>query len=131
MKPTTCLIAAHDPWTIQLLRIFIKETGIKIIQAFEGPEAFQIAKTNQLDLIILEYNLPGELRGWDVLASLQTNSLTHNIPVVVLSWQGYGVSHMDYDKDIITFLQDPVSYDEFTQSIRKMGVAIPKVEGLS
>jgi len=131
LECTTCLIAAHDPWTIQLLRVFSKETGLKIIQAFEGQEALKIAKSNPLKLIILEYNLPGELRGWDLLATLQADTDTHNIPVLVLSWQGQGMNNPNCETDTISFLQDPVSYDEFVMSLRNMGVTISPIDEIS
>jgi two-component system alkaline phosphatase synthesis response regulator PhoP len=129
LMPTTCMIVAHDPWTIQLIRIFTKETGFNTIQAFEGNTALQIARNNPLDLIILEYILPGEMRGWELLQCLKSDPITCKYPVVVLSWHGHEATDRIGEDSKVSFLQDPVSYDDFIHCLKKMGVKISLPEG--
>jgi CheY-like chemotaxis protein len=64
-------------------RMLTKE-GYNVIGAGDGEEALSMARDNSPDLIILDMMLP-KLGGPEVLRALKANSLTSQIPVVVLS----------------------------------------------
>ena len=42
----TCLIAAHDPWFIQLLRVYSEESGFRVVQAYEGQDVLPVIHQN-------------------------------------------------------------------------------------
>ncbi len=64
-------------------RMLTKE-GYNVIGAGDGEEALSMARDNSPDLIILDMMLP-KLGGPEVLRALKADSLTSQIPVVVLS----------------------------------------------
>jgi CheY-like chemotaxis protein len=73
-------------------RMLTKE-GYRVIGAGDGEEALSMARDNSPDLIILDMMLP-KLGGPEVLRALKANSLTSQIPVVVLS----GLSQRNEEK---------------------------------
>lgn len=73
-------------------RMLTKE-GYRVIGAGDGEEALSMARDNSPDLIILDMMLP-KLGGPEVLRALKANSLTSQIPVVVLS----GLSQKNEEK---------------------------------
>lgn len=57
----------------------------EVVVATDGKDAFTKAIQQKPNLIILDIMLPGGLNGFDVLRNLKHNSLTANIPVIVLT----------------------------------------------
>jgi CheY-like chemotaxis protein len=117
----TCLLAAHDPWFIQLLKIYLEECGLQVLQAFEGQEALTKALNEHPAVVLLQMDLPGLVKGGDVLAQLRVNPATCQIPVLVFSWQ-------DLDEEVIegaaAQLIEPVTYDVFVEALRAAGVDV-------
>jgi CheY-like chemotaxis protein len=122
--PQTCLIAAHDPWFIQLLRIYTEESGLRVTQVFEGQEVIPMIHHETPAVVLLQMDLPGHIKSLDVLKSLKEDPATSHIPVLVFSWQG-GVE--DLVEETATLLQVPVTYDAFVDALRKVGVGFPSV----
>jgi two-component system alkaline phosphatase synthesis response regulator PhoP len=59
--------------------------GFRVIAAGNGEDAFQLAISEQPDLIILDIMMPGEWDGIETCRHLKQDSHTSAIPVVLLS----------------------------------------------
>jgi len=57
----------------------------ELLFAFDGKAGFDQAIKLKPDLIVLDIILPGGINGFDVLRDLKQNSITKNIPVIVLT----------------------------------------------
>lgn len=121
----SCLIAAHDPWLIQLLRIFAHGSGFQIVQAFEGQEVLPLARQTLPVVILLQMDLAGQLRGWDVPRELNTSPDTRKIPILAFSWSGQA-SNDEPGNDSVTYIQEPVTYEMFVDVLRKLGIICPE-----
>jgi DNA-binding response OmpR family regulator len=124
----SCLIAAHDPWLIQLLRVFANGSGFDVIQAFEGQEVLPIAQQALPVVILLQMDLAGQLRGWDVPGKLKTSPETKKIPILAFSWTGQNLDQ-DCVNDSVTFIQEPVTYESFVNALNKLGISRPDQSG--
>jgi DNA-binding response OmpR family regulator len=124
----SCLIAAHDPWLIQLLRVFAHGSGFDVIQAFEGQEVLPLAREAHPVVILLQMDLAGQLRGWQVPRELKATPDTHNIPILAFSWTGQDLND-DIEDDYVTSLQEPVTYESFTNALNKLGINYPEESG--
>jgi len=116
-----CLIATHDPWMIQLLRTYAEVSGFQIVQAMESQDVLPLTQHEQPAVVLLQMDLAGYLRCEEVLQNLKTDTLTRNIPVILVSWQNQ--SALDgLDKDASGFLQEPVTYESFVSTLHQAGV---------
>jgi len=72
----------------EISRYLFKQTLLpsthRLIEAMEGGEALQLARTRTPELIVLDLAMPG-MDGFEVLRRLEEDPATHDIPVVVLS----------------------------------------------
>jgi DNA-binding response OmpR family regulator len=114
-----CLIAAHDPWFIQLLRIYSEECDFKVVQAFEGQDVIPVVHEHRPSVILLQIDLPGQIKGKEILQTLQADELASPIPVIVFSWQG---SSEEEFAGVENQLQEPVTYETFVEALEKAGV---------
>jgi len=122
------LIAAHDPWLIQLLRVFTHGSGFDVIQAFEGQEVLPIARQTLPIVILLQMDLAGQRRGWEVAQELKAAPDTQKIPILAFSWTGQNPSEFSVD-DTVTFIQEPVTYESFINALNKLGITSPDKTG--
>lgn len=120
----SCLIAAHDPWLIQLLRVFANGSGFDVIQAFEGQEVLPVALQTLPIVILLQMDLAGQLRGWDVPKKLKTAPETEKIPILAFSWTGQNLDQ-ECLNDSVTLIQEPVTYESFVNALSKLGISRP------
>jgi DNA-binding response OmpR family regulator len=125
---TSCLIAAHDQWLIQLLRVFANGSGFDVIQAFEGQEVLPLACQALPAFILLQMDLAGQLRGWQVPQALKSIPDTQKIPILAFSWSGQNLDEGSEDKAII-FIQEPVTYESFVNALNKLGITCPEKTG--
>ncbi len=119
--PVTCLIAAHDPWFIQLLRIYAEETGLRVAQAFVGQDVLPMVHQEHPSVVFLQAELPGQLKSRDVIHSLKADTSACHIPILVFTWQEYEPAKV-MAEGVAAYLQEPVTYDTFVDALRKVGV---------
>jgi CheY-like chemotaxis protein len=118
--PRTCLIAAHDPWLIQLLRAYTEEYGFRVVLAYETQEVLPIARKKTFSVILLQGDLPGQITGYELLQILYQSPATHSIPVLVFDWRTETVK--DPAIGAPAFLEEPVTYSAFVDALQKAGI---------
>ena len=123
--PETCLIAAHDPWFIQLLRIYCEECGFRVAQAYESQDVLPMTLQEQPAVIFLQADLPGRLQASEVLPLLHANPMLCNVPVLLFSWNAMPNAGAGAPTDSsATHLQEPVTFQVFQDALRQAGVKI-------
>ena len=80
-----CLIAEHDPWDIQLLRLYARDLGLDIVQVFETQDVLPIARQARPDVILLEVELPGKIDCSAVIRSLRSDPTVSGTAIVLIS----------------------------------------------
>jgi DNA-binding response OmpR family regulator len=118
--PRACLLAAHDPWLIQLLRAYTEEYGFRVEQAYETQEVLPIACKKRFSAILLQGDLPGHITGGELLQILYQSPVTHLIPVLVFDWRPESLKHQVIGGP--AFLEEPVTYAEFVEALQKAGI---------
>ena len=78
------LVVDDEESIVELLRYNLKKEGFKVIDALDGEKAFDLTRTANPDLIILDLMLPG-LHGYEILRLIKKNMQIAHIPVVILS----------------------------------------------
>ncbi|MDZ4277659.1 MAG: response regulator [Dehalococcoidia bacterium] len=80
----TILVADDEPTIRALVRAALGGKGYRVLEAENGPDALQAARSQSPDLILLDIALPG-LSGLDVLRRLQEAPATAGTPVLLLT----------------------------------------------
>ena len=117
----TCLIAEHDPWDIQLLRLYAEQLGFGTAQSFETQAVVSLAKETCPDVILLDVELPGTFGYQEVIRRLKSDPKASEIVVVLVS---------RFDRDRVSCgdaagleaLQKPASCEGLQACLERAGV---------
>lgn len=82
--PATVLVCDDDPGIRTIVAEQLRQHGYTVMEADRGEQAITMAQMHNPDAILLDLYMPG-LSGWETLNRLKRNTLTADIPVVVLS----------------------------------------------
>ncbi len=82
----TCLIAEADPFIANLLLRFAEESGLAGVRAKTGQEILPLVEQARPAVLILEPELPGDLRGWEAALALRAQPEGGALAVISCSW---------------------------------------------
>jgi CheY-like chemotaxis protein len=122
--PKICLIAEADPFITRLLRRFASESGMHSVQARSGQELVELARRLLPEVILLEPELPGKLRGWEAYRCLKEDPRTARIPVVACSWLTRAELTALVGELKSSIHKPEVHYEDFTAALRLAGVEV-------
>lgn len=118
-----CIIGETDPFLGRLLRRFAEKSGLRTESAQTGDELLDLARRFGPDLIILDPELPGKLRGWEALQAFRASSTIRAVPVIVCSWlkESEALALMG---NLSAYLQKPdLHYEGFTAALKISGIS--------
>jgi two-component system OmpR family response regulator len=84
------LIVDDDPEIRSLVADHLQRSDYVVLSAADGPTMFAALDANQVDLIILDLNLPGE----DGLSLCRDSRSRRNIPIIMLTARGEAVDRV-------------------------------------
>ncbi|GGF88285.1 DNA-binding response regulator [Paenibacillus albidus] len=91
----TVLLVDDDRDIVELLKLFLEKEGLRIMEAFNGAEAWECIRRGNIDLAVLDIMMPG-LDGVQLLQLLRAE---HKLPVILLS-----AKNQDSDKILGLYL---------------------------
>ena len=81
----TTVLVIDDEAPIRLLcRVNLEAEGMAVLEAANGPDGLELAKTGRPDAILLDVMMPG-LDGWQVAERLLEDERTSRIPIIFLT----------------------------------------------
>jgi two-component system CheB/CheR fusion protein len=82
----TILLVEDDAGVRGALEFLLTAAGHVVISAWDGPSAVTLIKQTAMvpDIVLTDYNLPGDLNGIEVLAALRAES-GHHVPGIMLT----------------------------------------------
>jgi len=83
------LIVEDDPKTMKLIRDVLVQKGYTVIEATDGTQGIELAKSKKPDLILMDTLMPN-IDGITALNAIKSDKSTTNIPVLM-------VTALDYD----------------------------------
>ncbi|GIP22853.1 response regulator transcription factor [Paenibacillus sp. J22TS3] len=83
----TILVADDDPEIRDVLHIYLRNEGYRVLEAEDGWKALELMKEESVDLIILDIMMPG-LDGIKACLKIREDS---NIPIIMLSAKGEAI----------------------------------------
>ena len=78
------LVIDDDPASRQLVARMLGKDGFQVLEAANGEEGIQLARSERPDVITLDVLMPG-MDGWGVLSALKSEPGLASIPVVMLT----------------------------------------------
>ncbi|MEO6891548.1 MAG: response regulator, partial [Ktedonobacteraceae bacterium] len=108
------LVVDDEPDITNLLQHALEGAGYDVGVAATGMKAFELATTTQPDVIILDLLLP-DMEGLTVLEWLKNNTLTANIPVIILSTSDE--DGQERELGAVDYLSKPIKPETLLQRI--------------
>ena len=120
------LVVDDDAKTVELVKLYLNRDGYRVLTAYDGNEALQLARENQPDLIVLDLMLPG-INGLEICRILRAES---DVPIIMLT-------ALTTDKDRLTgldlgaddYVTKPFSPRELAARVRAVLRRLPGERG--
>ncbi|PYS42458.1 MAG: hypothetical protein DMF71_09235 [Acidobacteria bacterium] len=78
------LVAEDDEDTVFVLKNLLGPKGYRVIPAWDGKQALEIAETQELDLMLLDVQLP-RLNGLAVIRHLREELRFESLPIIIMT----------------------------------------------
>jgi DNA-binding response OmpR family regulator len=117
VKGTRRILVADDSDTITtLLTTALESAGYEVTSAGDGQETYELGKTGNFDLVILDQLMPG-LLGLEIIDRWQAEGV--DTPVIVLSGVDDDRTAVDsLDKGAVDFVRKPFRVPELLARVR-------------
>jgi CheY-like chemotaxis protein len=86
-RPWSILLTDDDEDSRELCAEYFAGRGFEVVQAHNGAEAFAIATSRTLDVIVMDLEMP-VMGGVEAIRRLRSDARSRGIPVIVLSGNG-------------------------------------------
>lgn len=117
-----CMIGETDPFVASLLQRFAETSGLQAVRVQVGQDLPELAEQLSPEVIILEAELPGKLRGWEAALALKLNAATAQIPIISCSWLPKDEASALIG-DAAGYLQKPeLHYEDFVAALSAAGI---------
>jgi two-component system cell cycle response regulator DivK len=114
------LIAEDRPSCRELICAIVEALGYEIMEAEDGKEALEIARREQVDLILLDLQMP-EVDGYGVLALLRQTERYRSSPIVALTASAmYGDRERALRAGFSSYIPKPVDLHVLRSEIRRL-----------
>jgi DNA-binding response OmpR family regulator len=81
MNRRSVLVVDDDKKTVELIRLYLEKDGYRVLTAYEGRAALELARTQAPDLMVLDLMLP-HVDGLDICQTLRAES---DMPILMLT----------------------------------------------
>jgi len=84
MAKAKILVADDVKQNVKLLRVILTASEYDVVEAYDGEDALEKAKTEKPDLILLDVMMP-KITGYEVCKRLRADEKTGNLPIVLIT----------------------------------------------
>jgi CheY-like chemotaxis protein len=117
-----CLIAEDTQPVIYMLQTYVEMCGMQSLIAVQGEQVLNIARQNRIAVILLNHNLPGKMRGWDVMNALRADADLCAIPVITYQMDEGKQAYQDVEAN--ARLRMPLLFESFRDTLKQIGLEI-------
>ena len=116
----TVLVVDDDSSIVHLLKEDLEFEGYRVLEAYEGQTALQLAKKVRPHLIVLDVNMP-LLNGLKALEYLRESPETSKIPVIFLTGEATAnVAPIIGAVPRVAHVKKPIDLDDLNSLVRQM-----------
>jgi len=114
------LVADDEPDFVTFVSTLLEDNGAAVIEASDGNQAFDLARSEKPDLITLDISMPGK-SGIEVFELLRKTPETKRIPVCIITGKPE-MRKLIYDRPVPPpegYMDKPVDEEEILLNVRK------------
>ncbi len=97
---STILVVDDEKPLRELLAMALEEAGHRVVQAFHGRQALDLASRERPDLVISDIMMP-LMNGVELARALKANASTSSVPIILMSAAGKAVAEGAEAEDYI------------------------------
>jgi CheY-like chemotaxis protein len=128
MRPARILVVEDNEMNMELAVDLLELQGYEVLAAKTGQEALEICGREELDLILMDVQLPG-MDGLTVTDKLKENPTTRHIPVVALTAHAMkGDEERMLSRGCEGYIAKPIDTREFPKAVGRFIAATRKGE---
>jgi two-component system alkaline phosphatase synthesis response regulator PhoP len=117
MAERKVLVVDDEIHIIHVVTIKLRNNGYEVISAENGAAAFELAREEQPDIVVTDFQMP-VMTGLELVRELRRNEATKDTPVIMLTARGFAIEEeQKEDLQISEFLSKPFSPKELLRSI--------------
>jgi len=120
-----CIIGEADPFLTRLVKRMAEKSGFKTKRAQTGEAILNLVHTEQPVLIVLEPDLPGKVRGWEVVLALRNNDENSQIAMILFSWLKKDDVEALVENEIIYLPKPDLNFEDFSNALVLAGIQTP------
>lgn len=114
------LLIDHDSATRQMLGTYLEKQGFAIHQAKSGSEVFKILRDRQVELAVVESDMP-DLPGEEMVAAIRSSPNASGVPIILLSSKAFVFDIERFLKlGVDRCLSKPVTLSEVATTARRL-----------
>jgi DNA-binding response OmpR family regulator len=110
------LIADDDPQILTMIAGRLRRRGYEVIEAENGSQALERAKSSRPDLVVLDVLMPG-MSGWEVARAIRQDAHLKQTPIIVLTAIGHTISEATSPLFADDYLDKPFEFAELENKI--------------
>ena len=84
MSSQTILVVDDSKETVRAVRVYLEQSGFRVLTAYEGETALHMLRREQPDLVVLDLMLP-DRDGMDITRTMRRDANMKNIPIIMLT----------------------------------------------
>ena len=114
------LIVDDDPGAVELIALHLDGLASKVLRAYGGADAIEMARREMPDLIVLDLLMP-EVNGFDVVAALHENDGTATIPILIVTSKSITPRDRDELNGFVSTIMEKADFDgdRFALEVRR------------
>jgi len=116
--PAVILIADDVPDNLALLRTWLDEYNLNVIEAENGTQALEMARDHRPDLILMDMKMPG-LSGKEVTRILKAEEKTKHIPIIAVTAFAMRESEEEFKTVCDGYVKKPVSKSDLLMQLSR------------
>ncbi|HEX5044906.1 MAG TPA: response regulator [Candidatus Polarisedimenticolaceae bacterium] len=118
--PRRILVVDDDPEIRSLTRLVLEGEGYLVDEAEDGEAAVARALAGDLDLVLLDVNMP-KMSGWETLRVLKTDPFLAALPVVMFTIKAEVRDKVHGLQDgALDYITKPFQVDELAARVRRI-----------
>ncbi len=83
-RPASVLVVDDERYIVDFVGILLEEEGYAVVRAYDGQQAWELARRHRPDLVITDVMMP-RMNGFELLRRLRESRELGQVPVILMS----------------------------------------------